>query len=294
MCHLCDADWRLLPYAMLLELSLQLGRKEKFHGLVRVQVLHFLVRAGMEATHSPWLPWNQLRSRRLFIETIIIIICRALGSVAMFVVLQWHFISKGDELMSEIAPQLAYGCEGKASCMRYFNFTMLIFSSSVLVLLTAILGIRSDFRFKRIIAHSQRIKDSANRSIVSRLSYFKQMNVMLTTVLFLHGASFVILCVDGFTDSMTINTNKFACDLLIANINMCVVCLWLLFVSRTRRTAETPPPFLTHLRLSDFYFPSSSQLRWTRPDIPCITDGSGYRIYFEERCGGEPAKQPTN
>lgn len=36
---------------------------------------------------------------------------RALGSVAMFPVLQWRW--SYDELMSEIVPQLAYGGEGK-------------------------------------------------------------------------------------------------------------------------------------------------------------------------------------
>lgn len=53
---------------------------------------------------------------------------------------------------------------------------------------------------------------------------------MLTVVLFSYGASFVILCADGLTNRQIINTDKFACDLMIANANMCVICLWLLYV----------------------------------------------------------------
>ncbi|CDS13934.1 hypothetical protein LRAMOSA06107 [Lichtheimia ramosa] len=143
----------------------------------------------------------------------------ALASVAMFPVLQWRW--SYDELMSEIVPQLAYGGE---------------------VLITAMLGIRSNFRFKRIIAYSMRTKSSTSTAIVNRLSYFKEMNIILTCVLFIYGACFVILCADGLTEGKTINTNKFACDLLIANVNMCVIVLWLLFISifHPRRNLSTP------------------------------------------------------
>ncbi|KAI9488414.1 hypothetical protein BDB00DRAFT_848328 [Zychaea mexicana] len=144
----------------------------------------------------------------------------ALGSVAMFPVLQWRF--RNDEYLSEIVPQLAYGGE---------------------VLITAALGIRSNFRFKRIIAASRRNKAGATtNAIINRLSYFKEMNIILTVILFIYGACFVILCADGLTESMTINTNKFACDLLIANVNMGIVFLWLLFISifHPRRSATSP------------------------------------------------------
>lgn len=106
-----------------------------------------------------------------------------------------------------------------------------VYSLRAIVLITAMLGIRSNFRFKRIIAYSMRTKSSTSTAIVNRLSYFKEMNIILTCVLFIYGACFVILCADGLTEGKTINTNKFACDLLIANVNMCVIVLWLLFVS---------------------------------------------------------------
>ncbi|ORY99061.1 hypothetical protein BCR43DRAFT_435997 [Syncephalastrum racemosum] len=132
----------------------------------------------------------------------------ALGSMAMFPVLQWRF--RNDELLSEVVPQFAYGGE---------------------VLITACLGIRSNFRFKRIIAGAKRSQNSSHVSVVNRLTYFKEMNFFLTIGLFSYGASFVILCADGLTPSMTINSNKLATDILICNANMCVVIIWLLFIS---------------------------------------------------------------
>ncbi|KAG2223706.1 hypothetical protein INT45_007284 [Circinella minor] len=138
----------------------------------------------------------------------------------MFPVLQWQY--QDDIYLSEIVPQLAYGGE---------------------VLITAALGIRSNFRFKRIIASSRRNKPGAStNAIVNRLTYFKEMNVVLTIILFIYGACFIILCADGLTEEKVINTNKFACDLLIANVNMGVIFLWLLFISifHPRRNLTSP------------------------------------------------------
>ncbi|KAI9484325.1 hypothetical protein BDB00DRAFT_775122 [Zychaea mexicana] len=125
----------------------------------------------------------------------------ALGSAAMFPVLQWRW--SDDELLSEVVPQLAYALQ---------------------VLITASLGVRSHFRFRRLL---KLCKDK----IGARLMYFKDMNVMLTIILFVYGATLVLLCADGLTTNMTINSNKFAIDLLIANTNMCVIFLWLSFIS---------------------------------------------------------------
>ncbi|KAI9270501.1 hypothetical protein BDA99DRAFT_501954 [Phascolomyces articulosus] len=125
----------------------------------------------------------------------------ALGSAAMFPVLQWRY--SDDELLSEIVPQLAYGLQ---------------------VLLTACLGVRSHFRFKRLL---KMCKDK----IGARLAYFRDMNVMLTIILTVYGITLVLLCADGLTEAMTINSNKLAIDLLIANTNMCIIFLWLSFIS---------------------------------------------------------------
>ncbi|KAG2218526.1 hypothetical protein INT45_000952 [Circinella minor] len=125
----------------------------------------------------------------------------ALGSAAMFPVLQWRWSE--DELLSEVVPQLAYALQ---------------------VLLTAALGVRSHFRFKRLL---KMCKDK----IGARLTYFKDMNILLTIILTIYGTTLILLCADGLSATMPINTNKFAIDLLIANANMCVIFLWLAFIS---------------------------------------------------------------
>ncbi|KAI8887233.1 hypothetical protein K501DRAFT_212331, partial [Backusella circina FSU 941] len=131
----------------------------------------------------------------------------ALASVAVFPILQWKF--RDDVYMRETAPQFAYSVE---------------------VLITAFLGIRSHFRFKRIINISRNMKHGSS-SIVEKLTYFKDMNVFFTIILFLFGSSLGILCVDGFTTAKTINSNKFASDLLIANCNTLSVLMWIVGIS---------------------------------------------------------------
>ena len=101
----------------------------------------------------------------------------------------------------------------------------------MIVLITAALGVRSHFRFKRLL---KMCKDK----IGARLTYFRDMNVLLTIILVIYGATLVMLCADGLSATMPINTNKFAMDLLIANANMCVIFLWLAFVSDIIQSAN--------------------------------------------------------
>ena len=131
----------------------------------------------------------------------------ALGSMAMFPILQWVF--RNDVNKREGIPQLAYGIEA---------------------LITSLLGVRSHLRFRRIIALTQRNNSKNNKAIASRLSYFKDMNVLISIILFSYASSLIILCSDGLTDNKIINTNKFATDLIIANANICTVFLLLLLV----------------------------------------------------------------
>lgn len=93
-----------------------------------------------------------------------------------------------------------------------------------IVLITAVLGVRSHFRFTRILNATR------ERKIVHRLEYFRDMNVMLTIILFIYGACLVILCVDGLTEEKPINSHKFGTDLLIVNCNICIIFLWIAFV----------------------------------------------------------------
>ncbi|KAI7899400.1 uncharacterized protein BX663DRAFT_521615 [Cokeromyces recurvatus] len=132
----------------------------------------------------------------------------ALGSMALFPILQWIF--RDDIYKREGIPQLAYGIE---------------------ILLAALLGIRSHLRFKRMIALSQRSNSVSNKPVASRLGYFKDMNLQISIILFSYGSSFIILCSDGLTESKIINSNKFATDTIITNVNICTVLLWLLLIA---------------------------------------------------------------
>ncbi|KAL7318888.1 hypothetical protein PS15m_002075 [Mucor circinelloides] len=131
----------------------------------------------------------------------------ALGSVAVFPILQWYY--RNDEHLRETAPQLAYSIE---------------------VLITSLLGIRSNRRFGRILNISRNLKHGG-AAIVEKLAYFKDMNIYLTTVLFFYALSLGTLCVDGLTTAKTINSNKFASDLLIANCNTASVLIWIIGIS---------------------------------------------------------------
>lgn len=109
------------------------------------------------------------------------------------------------------------------------------------------MGIRSHFRFSRLIRAAEQAfikkptsgntdasQGQSRVSIVVRLRYFRSMNAMLVIVLGIYGTSLLILCADGLTASMAINSKKISLDILIATANMSVVFLWLLFVSGRR------------------------------------------------------------
>ncbi|KAL0073198.1 hypothetical protein F4703DRAFT_1899321 [Phycomyces blakesleeanus] len=130
----------------------------------------------------------------------------ALCSMALFPILQWVY--RGNELYSEIVPQLAYGLQ---------------------VMLTALLGVRSHIRFTRMIGLATRTNN--NVAVISKLNYFRDMNFLLTVTLFSYGISFVIICSDGLTEGKVISLSKFASDTLIANANICTIFIWLLFIS---------------------------------------------------------------
>lgn len=100
------------------------------------------------------------------------------------------------------------------------------------MLLVACLGLRTHFRFKRLITLSQRIRGNGQRTILVKMSYFKDMNRLMSFILLSYSAGFIILCVDALTSNMVINKNKFAMDMLIANTNVCTVYLLIILVNR--------------------------------------------------------------
>lgn len=97
-------------------------------------------------------------------------------------------------------------------------------------MIAAILGIQTHARFKRIIKITQDVKKE-NDAVVERLIYFKDMNFFQTIALFFFSISLGIICVDGLTEAKVINYNRFASDLLIANLDTCSIILWIIGVS---------------------------------------------------------------
>ncbi|KAG1056015.1 hypothetical protein G6F46_001339 [Rhizopus delemar] len=120
--------------------------------------------------------------------------------MAAFPILQWYY--RDDVTKREAIPQLAYSAE----------------------------SVRSHFRFKRIINITRNMK-SGGTAIVGKIGYFKDMNLFMTAILFLMSISLGILCVDGLTSGSTINSNKFATDLLTGNCDTCVIFLWVIGIS---------------------------------------------------------------
>ncbi|CAO3687868.1 unnamed protein product [Rhizopus stolonifer] len=131
----------------------------------------------------------------------------AIGSAAVFPTLQWYY--RVDVIKREAVPQLAYSIE---------------------ILIAAILGIQTHARFKRIIKITQDVKKE-NDAVIERLIYFKDMNFFQTIALFFFSISLGIICIDGLTEAKVINYNRFASDLLIANLDTCSIVLWIIGIS---------------------------------------------------------------
>ncbi|KAI8146912.1 hypothetical protein BJV82DRAFT_596990 [Fennellomyces sp. T-0311] len=129
-------------------------------------------------------------------------------SMISFPVLQYNFSRDVyDPTYKEIMPELVYGCE---------------------LLIVAILGVISHFRFRKLLNNS---RDSNNaRSITHKIRYFQELNLILSVVLFIDSMSFIILSADGLTGHKTLNAHKFSADFLICNINVTSVIVWFIVV----------------------------------------------------------------
>ncbi|SAL97674.1 hypothetical protein [Absidia glauca] len=128
------------------------------------------------------------------------------GNIAMFPILQYFY--KHTEL-EEVVPQTAYSCE---------------------ILVVAILGFRNHTRFNRLIKAATTNGKRSDVQVADRLTYFRDMNLLLSVALVAFGGSMFILCVDGYTTDKIINSNKFAADLLICNTNISSIFLWLIII----------------------------------------------------------------
>ncbi|EIE81278.1 hypothetical protein G6F46_010158 [Rhizopus delemar] len=85
-------------------------------------------------------------------------------------------------------------------------------------------------RFKRLVKLTRSVKDGPEY-VLEKIIYFKDMNFLQTITLYVFSISLGILCVDGLTETKVINSNKFASDLLISNLDACSIILWIIGIS---------------------------------------------------------------
>ncbi|KAI8087872.1 uncharacterized protein B0P05DRAFT_530483 [Gilbertella persicaria] len=123
-------------------------------------------------------------------------------NIILFPVIQYTFSQPGlyDVTFKEIIPQLVYGIE--LWCI-------------------SLLGGVSHVRFKTLLK---------GPFVTDKIKYFQELNLLLSIALFIFSTSFIILSGDGLTTAKKINTNKFASDLMICNINMMCILIWVLVI----------------------------------------------------------------
>lgn len=92
------------------------------------------------------------------------------------------------------------------------------------------LGVRTHYRFKEMLSKFASV-DRGGTTIIERLTYFQDMNILLAFVVFIYGSSMGILCVDALTKETVIAKSKIGTDLLIANCNTCAALMWVIAVS---------------------------------------------------------------
>lgn len=111
-------------------------------------------------------------------------------------------------------PELVYGCG---------------------LFIIACLGIRSHFRFNQLLNKSAGSMNT--RYVNHKISYFQELNFILTIALFFFSSSLIILCADGLTGKKYLNVHKFPSDFLICNskylgcmIMMMMMYEWFIFI----------------------------------------------------------------
>ncbi|KAI9313504.1 hypothetical protein BX666DRAFT_1977149 [Dichotomocladium elegans] len=129
-------------------------------------------------------------------------------SMIIFPVLQ--FICTNDQenpTSKEVLPQLVYG---------------------IVLLFISVLGYISHRRFKKLITNTHESNNA--RSITHRIQYFKELNLLLTIVVFVDAIAFIILSADGLTGPKYLNAHKFSADFLVCNINVTSVITWFIVI----------------------------------------------------------------
>ncbi|KAG0327352.1 hypothetical protein BGZ99_007822 [Dissophora globulifera] len=116
--------------------------------------------------------------------------------IVLFPLLQYLF--RNDHQYREAAPQMGFSC---------------------VLMLIAVLGVRTHFRFKRLLRVALLTVSEHSVGVIQKLEYFKDMNFILTLSMFMAGISLGIASADGLTKNPIIARNKFASDVLICNLN---------------------------------------------------------------------------
>ncbi|KAF9362505.1 hypothetical protein BGX34_006031 [Mortierella sp. NVP85] len=127
--------------------------------------------------------------------------------LVMFPLIQYLF--RNDISFREAAPQMAF---------------------SAVLLVIALLGVRTHFRFKTLLKAALRSMSEASQGVAEKLEYFKDMNIVLTAAMGASGLSLGIASADGLRANPVIAHNKFASDFLVANVNFFEFIIWVTVV----------------------------------------------------------------
>lgn len=71
-------------------------------------------------------------------------------------------------------------------------------------------------------------------AVIERLSYFKEMNMLISSILCVYALTLGTLCVDALTPNTIIAKSKFGTDFLMANCNTCAALMWVVGVSEIK------------------------------------------------------------
>ncbi|CAO3676858.1 unnamed protein product [Umbelopsis ramanniana] len=153
-------------------------------------------------------------------------------SLALFPVLQWNFSRpQYDITYKEVIPELVYGIE--------------LFAIGTI-------GIFTHTRFKRLIKQT---RGSSNaQTVLEKITYFSELNQLLTVMLLISGSAFIILSTDHLTESRYLNVHKFSADLLICIANFTVVNAWFVMVLIFHPNQDYGERNTTHDPHSSFLF----------------------------------------
>lgn len=78
-----------------------------------------------------------------------------------------------------------------------------------------------------------------NNYVIERLTYFQEMNMLLSVVLCCYALTLSILCIDALTPETVIAKSKIGTDFLMANCNTCAALMWVVGVNKNYKSKYT-------------------------------------------------------